>query len=559
MTSNGSPQTPFPFDEWMIRLFEQDVPEAELEQFRGCLQDSPRLLERYAEFALMRAAFNRPMRLFEGMEEAALTDVASDFWQAMAEDERVNPTVELPEAAPVRELITGVRERKRQLRSPHAVSRLSLYTAVGGLAALLMMVVYVVMNPRFIPEPVATLTDTYEARWETPQPDSGARLTNAKSPLRLLSGYAKLQFDNGAEVIVEGPSEFYLVTAEQMGITQGKLTAVVPPAAAGFRVDTPAMSVIDLGTEFSVKAGWDGFGAVHLHNGKASLLTGELGTRRGSYMLAEGQARSVNPRTGRIEEIALEERDFVRRFKSDRKFIWRGEPLGLVSLIAGGNGFDPVFDYHTLNPNTGEYETKLLKSEEYPTTYAYTPVPANPFIDGVFVPSGDHGPTVITSEGHTFNSPVTSGVFTFNIAASFRRYDRSESIAMPALFDGTQHHTEAQPSVLLHSNVGITLDLHRIRQAYPGLTLKQFHTRYGSSWSDRRGQVDFFVLVDGVLKFEHKELASREASYPAVVELSPDARFLTVVVTDCPKSSQTLEMAHEYDYFYLLDPKLILY
>ena len=200
---------------------------------------------------------------------------------------------------------------------------------------------YVMLNPRNISRPVATLKDSLEARWEKMSLETGTRLANDDSPIKLLSGCARLQFDSGAEVILEGPAEFQLITDEQLWLTQGQLSVFVPPSAAGFRVDTPAMSVIDLGTEFSVKIAPDGLAAVHLHQGMASFLTGEVGKRRNNDILTSGQARSLDPLTGEIARIPIDQNGFIRRFDSQKGFVWRGEPIDLAGIVAGGDGFNP--------------------------------------------------------------------------------------------------------------------------------------------------------------------------------------------------------------------------
>ena len=53
----------------------------------------------------------------------------------------------------------------------------------------------------------------------------------------------------------------------------GKVTANVPPRAIGFRIDTPDMEVIDLGTEFALRV--DPAGESRLH-----VLEGEVEARK---------------------------------------------------------------------------------------------------------------------------------------------------------------------------------------------------------------------------------------------------------------------------------------
>jgi hypothetical protein len=111
---------------------------------------------------------------------------------------------------------------------------------------------------------------------------------------------------------------------------------------------------------------------------------------------------------------------------------------------------------------------------------------------------------------------------------------------------------------LLHSNVGITIDLDHIRKEYTGVKILQLKTGYGLTWADKKGGADFFILVDGVLEHENKNLVSRENAQSVTIGLQSDARFLSFIVTDGLRSSNSQEKAYKSDFFYLLEPKLIL-
>jgi hypothetical protein len=57
-------------------------------------------------------------------------------------------------------------------------------------------------------------------------------------------------YRNGARVVLEGPTR-YRIEGENSGtLDNGRLAARVPPAAAGFTVDTPQGQIVDVGTEF---------------------------------------------------------------------------------------------------------------------------------------------------------------------------------------------------------------------------------------------------------------------------------------------------------------------
>ena len=99
---------------------------------------------------------------------------------------------------------------------------------------------------------VAMLNRVVDAQWN--QRDEAPRLGAPLEPgwLRLKSGLAQIVFYSGARVVIEGPTEFQLISPSESLCRSGKLTAEVPPEARGFRVGTPQMNVTDLGTSFGV-------------------------------------------------------------------------------------------------------------------------------------------------------------------------------------------------------------------------------------------------------------------------------------------------------------------
>ena len=121
------------------------------------------------------------------------------------------------------------------------------------------------------PGPIATLIAASGCRWESSSLPTvtGARLT--RGTLHLAEGLAELRFASGAVVVLEGPTIFELATADHTHLHRGRLTARVPPAAIGFRVDTPAASVVDLGTSFGLRIDESGATEVHVFTGLVEL------------------------------------------------------------------------------------------------------------------------------------------------------------------------------------------------------------------------------------------------------------------------------------------------
>ena len=135
---------------------------------------------------------------------------------------------------------------------------------------------------------VAMLARTVDARW-SPKTHS-LRVDSALQPgtLQLDSGLAQIVFYSGARLVIEGPAELRLVSANEAICVSGRVLAEVPTPARGFRLRTAQLSVLDLGTSFGINASQSRT-EVHVFKGKVELQHGKAGEQS----LAEGQAALV--------------------------------------------------------------------------------------------------------------------------------------------------------------------------------------------------------------------------------------------------------------------------
>ena len=72
--------------------------------------------------------------------------------------------------------------------------------------------------------------------------------------LDLAAGLVEVTFLDGAQVVLEGPTQFEVHGADLAELHQGRIAAMVPERARGFEVATNGLNVVDLGTEFGVLA-----------------------------------------------------------------------------------------------------------------------------------------------------------------------------------------------------------------------------------------------------------------------------------------------------------------
>jgi hypothetical protein len=142
------------------------------------------------------------------------------------------------------------------LPGPSPRRRLGLAAASVAAAALLALGIGLALRPITDGDrpaaPFASLVEGKTCKWDggTLPTEVGARLGAGR--LRLAEGLARIAFDRGAEITLEGPADLELLSARRCVLKGGRLVAKVPPPAIGFTVETPTAVLEDLGTEFGV-------------------------------------------------------------------------------------------------------------------------------------------------------------------------------------------------------------------------------------------------------------------------------------------------------------------
>ena len=161
---------------------------------------------------------------------------------------------------------------------------------------------------------VARITASRNCLWGDSGQDIGygSRLV-AGQKLNLATGLVEITFNDGAVVVLEGPATFDVESPGQGQLHEGRLAAVVPQRARGFEVVTSRLNVVDLGTEFGVKAESAGATEVHVFNGlvKAQLLD-ESGRQVRTVELNTAEAARIEPAGAVVARIPARDEDFVR-------------------------------------------------------------------------------------------------------------------------------------------------------------------------------------------------------------------------------------------------------
>lgn len=138
---------------------------------------------------------------------------------------------------------------------------------------------------------VAVLIDSEDCVWEY---DEKETLYSFGSPfgkeeiLRVKSGIARLAINGNAGLALEGPAQIELVSDQEVRIFYGRVSAYAPEEAIGFKLTTPDVEIVDLGTRFAAEVDEDGHTDVHVFEGEISVK-GE--GAEVNEMITEGRAR----------------------------------------------------------------------------------------------------------------------------------------------------------------------------------------------------------------------------------------------------------------------------
>jgi hypothetical protein len=138
--------------------------------------------------------------------------------------------------------------------------------------------------------------------------------------LLLRQGLAEVVFPSGARVILEGPAALESLSAQSARLSEGQLTARVPPEAVGFVIDTADARIVDRGTEFSVAVKKDKWTEVEVVSGRVDVSpSAGKAEKAWSRILATGDAvRIVSSVAGgqtQVEPIPFGTRDYAREIE----------------------------------------------------------------------------------------------------------------------------------------------------------------------------------------------------------------------------------------------------
>lgn len=194
------------------------------------------------------------------------------------------------------------------------------------------------------PARLATLTQLNYAVWAkgAQQFRHGQQLL-AGSRIMLESGMAKITFDCGAEVVLEGPCNF--VTRRPMlgYLKYGKITADVPRRAFAFAILSPEVDFVDLGTSFGLSVGNQGHTELHVFKGEVlcSRASDDEKIRSPVYHVTANNAVEFRTNESRPTDIALDKGQFSEHIQLRQGTVSPTSRLpgeGLALWLSADNG-----------------------------------------------------------------------------------------------------------------------------------------------------------------------------------------------------------------------------
>ena len=193
-------------------------------------------------------------------------------------------------------------------------------------AAILFTNFIAAIQPRIIPAdrmadvtPLATVTNTRFLLAEDTATPLAIGQSVAAGRVAILGGAAELTLTNGVVIVLEGPGELELRDELAAFLHAGSAVVRMPDGMSGFRLDTATTDVLDLGTEFAVKAAPGFVTDVQVFDG--AVVASSKSSGDGSAFptrLEAGQAARFSPQgAGDPQLIAYAENRFVRRLPTD--------------------------------------------------------------------------------------------------------------------------------------------------------------------------------------------------------------------------------------------------
>ncbi len=129
-------------------------------------------------------------------------------------------------------------------------------------------------------------------------------------------------------------------------------------------------------------------------------------------------------------------------------------------------------------------------------------------------------------------------------------------------FGGQKFGDQNHPCLVMHANLGITIDLDAVRAMCPDIKITHFISQFGIADFEQNidCNADFWVLIDGQVRQSRRNVTQKGVLDNVSIELGPTDRFLTLVTTDGGDDNRTGAYQQPYtsDWCVFVEPALIM-
>lgn len=228
-------------------------------------------------------------------------------------------------------------------------NRLSKLLAIAALLAVSLVSVAVILKQsqpvsvvespaKEVEYPATVVSMSDDIVWEEGQDPVTSGKGLDKGWYRLKKGKLDLKFKSGAEVSVNGPAFFAVVSPMQSFLEYGDVSVYAPESARNFTLKAPTMDVVDLGTKFSLKIDpEDGESKVDVTEGLVNLHLKSPSENKKLQSLGAG-ARANLDSNGKLISVEGEGNEIPALLAHWSFDEFEGDIVKDIS----GNGFDGV-------------------------------------------------------------------------------------------------------------------------------------------------------------------------------------------------------------------------
>lgn len=239
---------------------------------------------------------------------------------------------------------------ERLLEKNHAFSQLALndltekpapltpifWSSAAIIVALLALFFLIPSSPQ---PPAADLRFTQDSSYSIDGSNSGNRLEVGQK-LTVDYGAVELKLPRDVTGIVIGPAVLKIRDEQSLLLDKGKASFQVSEKGTGFKVVTPRLEAIDLGTEFTVISSWNDQDEVHVKTGEV-IVSPVLGT---GQSLSAKEACSVDD-NGHLQIIRQIDDSFQADLPEQIRLLEK-DPFADYTIADGriSNEFMPTWD-----------------------------------------------------------------------------------------------------------------------------------------------------------------------------------------------------------------------